>query len=200
MPFVTEELWQTLRPHDASEHDVPRSIMVAPYPVCDDRRTDADAERAVNAAIDEVRALRNARAERKIEASVWMEARIYAGSILEQMKTLAPLIERLSRTRIISVQDRESRLDAGDSQETIILADTEIVLAGVNAAEAERIRQLLLKEAESTRARLEGVEQRLADDVFLSRAPADVVARQRELAASLQDRLARLGTELGQLG
>ena len=200
MPFVTEELWQTLLPHDVSEHDVPRSIMVAPYPVCDDRRTDTDAERAVNAAIDVVRALRNARAERKIETSVWMEARIYAGSILEQMKTLAPLIERLSRTRIVSVQDRESRLDAGDSQEAIILADTEIVLAGVNAAEAERIRQLLLKETESTRARLEGVEQRLADDVFLSRAPADVVTRQRELAASLQDKLARLGTELGQLG
>ncbi|MBE9506225.1 MAG: valine--tRNA ligase, partial [Chloroflexi bacterium] len=200
MPFVTEELWQTLRPVAVSESDAPGSIMVAPYPVCDDRRTDTDSERAVNAAIDVVRALRNARAERKIEASVWTEARIYAGSILEQMKTLASLIERLSRTRIVSVQDRESRLDAGDSQEAIILADTEIVLAGVNAAEAERIRQLLLKEAESTRARLEGVEQRLADDVFLSRAPADVVARQRELAASLQDRLARLGTELGQLG
>lgn len=199
MPFVTEELWQTLRPHDVPGRDVPESIMVAPYPVCDDRGTDADSERAVNAAIDVVRALRNARAERKIEASVRMEARIYAGSILEQMKTLVPLIERLSRTHVVSVQDRESRLDGGDNQGTIILTDAEIALAGVNAAEAERIRQLLLKESESTRARLEGVEQRLADDVFRSRAPADVVARQRELAASLRDKLARLETELGQL-
>jgi valyl-tRNA synthetase len=200
MPFVTEELWQTLRPLEVSERDAPRSIMVAPYPVCDDRRTDADSERAVNAAIDVVRALRNARAERKTGASVWMEARIYAESILEQMRTLVPLIENLSRTRIISVQNRESRVGGGDSQEAIILTDAEIVLAGVNAAEAERNRQLLLKEAESARARLEGVEQRLADEVFLSRAPVDVVARQRELAASLQDKLARLGTELGQLG
>ena len=92
------------------------------------------------------------------------------------------------------------RLGEGDSREAIILTDAEIVLAGVNAAEAERIRQLLLKEAESARARLEGVKQRLADEVFLSRAPVEVVARQRELAASLHDKLARLGTELGQLG
>jgi valyl-tRNA synthetase len=146
-----------------------------------------------------VRALRNARAERKTEASVWMEARIYAGSILEQMRTLVPLIENLSRTRIISVQNRESRMGGGDSQEAVILTDAEVVLTGVNAAEADRNRQLLLKEAESARARLEGVEQRLANEVFLSRAPVDVVARQRELAASLQDKLTRLGTELDRL-
>jgi len=199
MPFVTEELWQTVRSSDPAATGTTTSIMISPYPVAIDSAYDADAERAVGAAIDIVRALRNARADRKIEVSRWMEAQLYSGSVLEELRKLAPMIEHLSRTHIVAVEDTTARQGKADSQGTIILTDAEIVLAGVTSADIEKIREALVKESATTRTRFEAIETRLADEVFMARAPADVVARQRDLAASLRDKLTRLDAELGEL-
>ncbi|MBN1855530.1 MAG: valine--tRNA ligase [Dehalococcoidia bacterium] len=200
MPFVTEELWQTVQPSRMEDTKAAPSIMVSPYPVADERAYDVNAERAVGAAIDIVRALRNARAERKLEVARWMEARLYSGSILEELKMMVPMIEHLSRTHILEVDDTAARQSNVDTQGTIILTDAEIVLTGITSADIEKIREALVKESDSTRARLDSIEVRLADEVFVTRAPAEVVAKQRDLAASLTDKLARLDAELGELG
>ena len=69
MPFITEELWQRLK--DAAPADgQPVSIMIAPYPApdpVDGSRDDADALADVELMIDVVRAIRNVRAEFRVE-------------------------------------------------------------------------------------------------------------------------------------
>lgn len=196
MPFVTEELWQTLQ---TLTPPIENSIMVAPYPVASEEAYDVNAERAVEASIDIVRALRNARAERKMDVSQWMEARLYSGSVLEELKKLVPMIEHLSRTHVAEIGDSCSRKNTADRQATIVLTDAEIVLSGITSADIEKIRDALVKESTTTRERCEAIETRLTDEVFLARAPAEVVARQRDLAASLRDKMARLDAELGKL-
>ena len=199
MPFVTEELWQHLQPSTSGDGER-RSIIVAPVPVPNETWLDSDAERAIGAVEDIVRTLRNTRTERKMDASQWLEARLYTGTILSDLTEMLPVIESLSRTRILSLEHRDSRPDDSVSGGALVLTDAEIVIAAASQDHIDRIQEQVEKEAATTRSRLESVENRLSDETFLSKAPAAVVDKQRELAASLRDKLARLEAELQDLG
>jgi valyl-tRNA synthetase len=59
--------------------------------------------------------------------------------------------------------------------------------------------QRLVKEDEAIRERIAQLEARLRDDAFLTKAPAQVVERERKKLAVLEDRLKRLHQELSQL-
>ena len=200
MPFVTEELWQTLQPTEASADSV-SSIMVSPCPEARPELDDPVAERVVGAAIDIVRALRNARAERRLEPQDRLDASVFSGAgLLGQLRALVPAIESLARTHIQRVADRDERTGATNTERAIVLADAEVVVSKASADEAGRICAQLEKEAEATRSRLQAIEARLDDAVFVAKAPADVVARQRDLAAGLRDKLERLEAERRDLG
>jgi len=113
---------------------------------------------------------------------------------------MLPVIESLSRTHILSLEHRDSRPEESASRGALVLTDAEIVIAAASQEHVDRIQEQLEKEATTTRSRLESVQNRLSDETFLSKAPAAVVDKQRELAASLRDKLARLETELRDLG
>jgi valyl-tRNA synthetase len=199
MPFVTEELWQHLQPQNAADKDT-RSIIVAPIPVAPESWLDAEAERAIGAVQEIVRALRNVRTERKMDTAEWLEARLYTGTILSDLKEMLPSIEALSRTRILGIEHRDGRTDEAASRGALVLAEAEIVIADASSDHVNRVREQLEKEEATTRSRLQSVESRLGDEAFLSKAPAAVVDKQRELAAGLRDKLERLRTELHDLG
>jgi len=199
MPFVTEELWQTLQP-SADNADPGRSIMVSPVPDVTPKWNDPLAERAMGTAIDVVRALRNTRAERHVEPQRWLEASVYTGTeLLQELRSLVPQMEGLARTHIRRLSERDCRRGDSASQGAIVLADAEVVVSKVSPEEAERVKALLLKEADTTHTRLQSIENRLNDSTFIARAPAEVTARQRELAASLRERLVRIEAELRDL-
>ncbi|MBN1151586.1 MAG: valine--tRNA ligase [Dehalococcoidia bacterium] len=197
MPFVTEELWQHLQPF--TEDGDTRSIIVAAVPTAGDEWLDPDAERSVDALQEIVRTLRNTRTERKMEASDWLAARIYAGTILSDLKELLPAIESLSRTRILDLEHRDERTEAPTARGALVLTDAEIVVADASPDHVDRVTEQLQKEASITRERLQSVDGRLHDEVFLARAPSAVVEKQRELDRELRDKLERLETELREL-
>ena len=199
MPFVTEELWQKLKPFSAFAEG-PDSIIIAPYPSACASRVDARSERVLENVIDVVRTLRNARAESGMPVDRWAEAQLYADDTLDDLKRMVPFIQVLARANISSVEPRAARpLSQGEAR-AIVLTDVDVVLAAPSSEDLGRLRQQLTREAEITRTRLEGIEARLQDNLFVSRAPAAVVEKQKNLAAELRQKLARIETELGGLG
>ncbi|MES1239829.1 MAG: class I tRNA ligase family protein, partial [Chloroflexota bacterium] len=72
MPFITEALWASL-PHAA---DDPELVIVASWPAAGQR--DVGIERQVDAVLNLVRRIRNARTEAGIETSAWIDAEIAA--------------------------------------------------------------------------------------------------------------------------
>ncbi|MFC1954168.1 valine--tRNA ligase, partial [Chloroflexota bacterium] len=81
MPFVTEELWQTLKRRLPSGWQASESIMIVPYPEADTRAVDHEAERIMESVIEIIRSIRNARVQNNVENSRWVEAQIYAGKL-----------------------------------------------------------------------------------------------------------------------
>ncbi len=192
MPFVTEELWQHL-PH-AGE-----SIMTAPWPVSERARIDERAVTEYQFLIDAVRAVRNARAESGVEASFWIAAMIYPGSHQETFHELEEVFSFLARVGKDRLEYREEPLEAPKAVVTLVVDDAVIYLplAGMVdiVAEQERLR----KEIEQVDAEIARIGQLLSNEQFTSKAPADVVNKQRERLTASQDRLALLQARLDEL-
>src|SRR5262249_33668649 len=98
MPFVTEEIWQNLRPYLGVEGG--EALIVEPYPL-GEGATDAEAERQTNALIEVGRAVRNLRAERRLPPAQFTEAYLAVPDAATRaaLQERAELIEALARLR-----------------------------------------------------------------------------------------------------
>ncbi len=205
MPFITEEIWQSLKGH--LDGEMAESIMLSPYPTADEGFIDAKAEKQMAVVVEIVRAIRNTRAEFRVEPARWIEAWVAAAETKPAIETQSQAIETLARVRpltIISTEDARPGAGGGRESEkkakTVVLEGAEVILpmAGMVDLEAERAR--LEKEIAGNQAEIARIEARLKDEKFLSKAPPSVVQRERERLATQRDRLMRLSERLSELG
>jgi valyl-tRNA synthetase len=199
MPFVTEELWQSLKQRLPDEDRMPASIMIAPYPLANDKAFAPEAERVMDSVIEIVRSIRNVRAQYKVKPSKWIEAQVYTGELLSSLTTQASMIETLAKVRPLTILGRQKRKTVKDKALVLVLKEAEVVvpLAGMVDRLAEE--QRLIKEGEEIKARIAQLDARLRDKAFLTKAPALVIEKQKQKLAMLEDKLKRLHQELSQL-
>jgi len=199
MPFVTEELWQSLKQYLPDKGQMPASIMITPYPVADDKVFAPEAERVMDSVIEVVHSIRNVRAQYKVKPSKWIEARVYTGELLSSLIGEASMIETLAKVRPLIILARQERESTKDKDLVLVLKEAEVVvpLAGMVDRVAEEKR--LIKESEEIKERIAQLEARLRDNAFLSKAPAQVVEKEKQKLAMFKDKLKRLHHELSQL-
>jgi valyl-tRNA synthetase len=198
MPFVTEEIWQRLNAVRPDPDGAP-ALMVAAYPVPSEARRDPEAERMLGAVQDFVRAIRNTRAEKKVDAGRWIEAYIVAGEARDTAQDLAASIEMLGRVRPLHVVATPADAPS-EGVVTSVLALGQVVLpmAGLFDQDAERAR--LAKQIEEVEAEVGRQEAKLANESFTAKAPAAVVDKERERLDTARTRLEGLRASLAELG
>jgi len=170
MPFITEELWQRL-PHKGE------SIMIAPYPRVARKQRNADVERQMTAVMDLVTAVRNIRGEMRIAPGVTLAATLRPSRDGGELFTAnGALIDTLARARF-AVDPRATR-PRNSAMAVIDGSELYVDLAGVVdlAAERQRLEKEITRAAES----VEFLKGKLARPEFAERAPAEIVARERE--------------------
>ena len=196
MPFITEEIWQNVRPLLGG--DVAESIMIAPYPTADTSAIDDDVEKRMAIVTDIVRAIRNTRSELHVEPAKWIEATIAATADMKQtIAAQAQAIEILARARPLTIAD--TNCARPDKSKTIVLNGIEVILpmSGLVDMDAERAR--LKKEIDGCTNEISRLGARLSDEKFASKAPANVVEREREKLGALKEKLATLNERLSEL-
>ena len=199
MPFVTEALWASL-PHRASD---PALLIVARWPAPTARDSVAEAE--VQALIELVRGIRNARAESKLEPVRWLPVDVVVPpAVGPTFEALRPAIERLARARPLERHLTREALaaTAGSTDLAVIAGELEARVrtdAGANAAggDATLERARLERELAEAEGWLAAARDRLANESFTSRAPAAVVEGARAREAELADQVERLRERLG---
>ncbi len=197
MPFITEELWQGLKRRLPEGLLIAPSIMVARYPRVYRGAIDPQAERAMSAVIEIIRAMRNARAEHKVAAGKWIAARVYTNELKSAIESHRATIETLARARPVAILGREQR-QKGEKGLVMVLKEAEVVLPWEGMVDVVAERQRLEKEMAMVHEEISRLEQRLKDEQFLSKAPAAVVAKEQQKLEGHRDRLQRLKQELEQ--
>lgn len=194
MPFVTEELWQALRPH--LDADLPSQLIVAWYPRSGDAWADPEAEAAMDHIIAVNRAIRNIRAEKHLPAGarpdVYLHAATFAGHL--QSSIAATNFTSRVEVHILSAGDALPEADYGFAS----IADTEVAVA-LPRVDVSLERSRLEKDLAEATAHIGRLEKQLANPAFRAKAPEHVVAgmqstleETRQKATGLHERLAAL--------
>jgi len=195
MPFITEEIWQSLRVR--LDETTAESIMIAPYPTADGRAADAEAEKQMELVIDIVRAIRNERAEFRVEPSRFIEALVVAHDAESAIQSQARAIETLARVRPLTfIGGSDPRPDRA---KTLVLGGAEVILPMAGMVDIDAERQRLKRETEANEADIARLDTRLKDDRFLSKAPSHVVDRERERLQEYLSKAERLRQRLAEL-
>jgi valyl-tRNA synthetase len=196
MPFVTEELWQNLKQRLPSDWQVTDSIMLAAYPEADEKAVDPQAERVMASVIEIIHAIRNARAEHKVESKRWIEAQVYAGELTPAIVPYSPAIQTLARARPVTFLESREEAPPGENVLALVLRDSEVVIPMESMVDLEAERERLEKEVEETQIEVARLEARLKDKAFLTKAPAAVVDKERDKLTVRRDKLERLKQQL----
>jgi valyl-tRNA synthetase len=190
MPFVTEEIWQRF--------GLGGSISVAPWPEQRPEHSDGEAERVMVALQEIATAVRRFRHRHGISPSRRFPARVATRADLARgLEPLAERIERLAGLEGLSFVGPSAGKLSGET--TAMLTDGIVFLPpGLFDVEAERAR--LSNERADVDADLARVRGKLANDGFVAKAPAEIVAGEREKAVRLAQRLEDVEAQLAELG
>ena len=195
MPFVTEEIWGRLVAVRPDSRGAPM-LIVARYPEALDVASfvDEGAEREFSSVRDFVRAIRNVRSERRVEAGRWVEAYVVGAEATAAAQRLRPAIEQLARARPLHVVgSAEGAPSEGVVQSVLPVGRVVLPLGGLVDVEAERSR--LGAQIERLSAEIARLERKLANEQFRTRAPASVVAKEEErLRSASRQRAGFLGS------
>ena len=193
MPFITEEIWQQL----PKPSGTPQSIMITLYPVRDVRFHD-DASEASMALVQKIIvAVRSIRTERNIPTSARLTVLLavnddYKKTILEGYKNLIAEQARCGEVRV----RRSGASFSGEfvlSKTAMAMAgDVEVMvpLEGLVDPKAEMAK--LQKDKLKADSDIAYLKRKLADPNYLSRAPAEVVDKNKAKLAELEAALAKL--------
>ncbi len=193
MPYVTEAAWQILT------RDQPReavSIMLMPYPVARSEWLHEQAENAFQLFQQGITGIRNLRNEYRVEAGRWIEATIVTGGSAPLLKNQAALICRLARVDAERLTIVDSLPEKPKDAATLVLGRVEVFspLTGLVDLEAERRR--LAKELDESQTEVERRQNKLANEQFVSKAPVEVVQRERDNLERAQATVERLRERL----
>ncbi len=191
IPFITEELWQTVAP--LAERKVAESIMLAPYPRADLAKVDARADAWMAQLKSMVDACRSLRGEMQIGPQ--QKVPLVAAGDATAVQGFAPYLAVLAR--LTEVTAAGESLPDSDAPVHIVgefrlMLKIEIDLA----AERERIgKEIARHEAEIAKA-----TAKLGNASFVDRAPPTVVAQERERLANFESTLVKLRAQRDRLG
>ena len=189
MPFITEELWQVVAPlANAKTAD---SIMLAAYP-------QADKEQIVQTAFDKMAALKDLVEEvRKLRGEMGIAPNVKAPLFVEGSAELEGLLKYLpSLTRLTEAKLVDSLPEAEDAPVAVCNGARLMLKVEIDKA-AETTR--LSKEAEKLQKALDKLNAKLSKPGYTEKAPAHLVEKDKADLAELEDKMAKVQTQLAKL-
>ena len=193
MPFISEEIWQRIAPH-AGKPVEGESIMSQAWPQADAERIDEQAIRDIEWLKGIIIAVRNIRNELNLSPGKPLEVYLQNGADgdAERLEANRLFLSKLARLESITF------LAAGDEAPMSAIqrvGELEVLvpMAGLIDKDAELKR--IDKEHEKQQKVITGLENKLGNEKFVGRAPADVVEKERAKLADAQAELALLESQ-----
>lgn len=188
MPFITEEIWQTIAPM-TEKHGA--SIMLEAYPKAQADKIDEQSEAWVAQLKQMVDACRSLRGEMSISPAARVP--LVASGHAEKLTAYAPYLKALAKLEEVSIV-----ADLPEADAPVMLVDDFKLMLKVEidvAAEKER----LGKEVARLEAEISKANAKLNNESFVARAPADVVAQEKARVAEFGANLEKLLSQLAKL-
>jgi valyl-tRNA synthetase len=193
MPFITEEIWQTIAPLAGKSGD---SIMGQPYPVSDNSMVDDEAVAEMEWLMAFITGIRSIRSQMNIPPKKQLPVLLKESTELDQQRLTAnqDFLSRLANLESISLLEGEAPAAA-----TALVGKMEILipLEGLIDKGAEISR--LEKEITKLEKVIKQSSGKLSNENYVAKAPSEVVQNERNKLLELEQTVSQLKTQLTSL-
>ncbi len=182
IPFVTEAIWKELGHKDL--------LMISRWPD-ENYYTKIQYENNVagfNATTFIVKAIRDARAQNKVEPAKKIKAVIYAGKNKELIESQAELIKSL-RT---GINELEIKDEGPKIKDAIYITVGEIDIYLIGAVDEEKEKERIKKEIENLEKVIKSAKMKLGNKEFVAKAPEKVVNMEKNKLKKAENELKKL--------
>ena len=189
IPFITEELWQTVAPMcDAKTAD---SIMLARFPEADREQIVQTTFEQMTVLQDLIGAVRNLRGEMGIQPNVKAPLFVESADDLADYLKYLPMMTRLTEAQQVAALPESEDAPVAVCNGARLMLKVEID----KAAETAR----LSKEAEKLQKALDKLNAKLSKPGYTEKAPAHLVEKDKADLTELEDKMAKVQTQLAKL-
>ena len=192
MPYVTEELWQEIKPADATV----KFLMLETWPQIPKDVLNKDADAEINWVIKAITIIRSVRSEMNVPAGSKIPLIVSASNDLtqERLTRHEDVLKRLARLDTVSVQNNfpEGAIQSIVDEAVFAIHLNEVIDI---AAEADRLKKEIAK-VEQEIAKISG---KLGNKGFLEKAPDAVIEENKSRLQDEQSKLEKLETALSRL-
>ncbi len=195
MPFITEELWQRLRPREEGQ-----ACITETWPEADERETSEKVGDVFATLQEMISGIRNVRAEYNVAPSKEITAVINVSAsdtdLLDSINSHIDYFTKLAKVGDLTVG---SGLTKSPASASTVVGRSEIYvpLAGMIDLDVER--QRLQKEIDQKEDFVVRIQKKLQNKQFVSKAPPEVVERERKKEQDAVAELKRLRANLADL-
>ena len=190
IPFITEELWQTVAPMTDINVEG-QSIMLQAYPQAQPSKIDPAAEAWMAQLKEMVSACRSLRGEMNLSPA--LRAPLIAAGDIEALKGFAPYVQALGKLSEVTVAAELPETDAPVQ----IIGNFKLMLKVEIDVAAEKER--LGKELTRLDGEIASAEKKLSTPTFVERAPEAVVAQERARLADKSSQREKIAAQLAKL-
>ena len=192
MPFITEEIFCTLQ----SEEE---SIMVSSWPGYRKEWEDKEAEQKAELIKNLVRGIRNSRAEMNVAPS--RKAKVYLVADDEKTCTELKELEDFYRHMILAsevlIQMDKSGIE--DNAVSVVINKATIYMPLADLIDFKKEKERLEKEKKRLEGELKRVNGMLSNEKFMSKAPAEKIAEEKEKLVKYESMMKKVEEELASL-
>jgi len=191
MPFISEAIWQHL-PHEGA------SIVRAAWPSAEEALLDDRAEAAMGAVMETIKAIRNMRAEVNVPPGRKSEVILLAAAEWQEVLAAnAQYIRMLAAAEPVTVLPQTAAKPENAMAAVVSGVEVYLPLKGLIDVEKEKAR--LNKEREGLEKELARVGGKLANESFVTKAPAEVIEKERAKEREYREKLAAISERLAYL-
>ncbi|NOZ74852.1 MAG: valine--tRNA ligase [FCB group bacterium] len=187
-PFITEELWSSIRPENAQD------LIVSPWPKVNPDWIDTSAEQEMTLVQDVITAVRTIRGQMNIpparKADLVLRAEKTAASILHRQEAV---IKSLGSLDTITIDPHALR---PPQSATAVIQGLELFLPLEGLIDIDLERKRLQKRQHELNGHLAGLQKKLGNEKFLERAPREVVIREKQKLADMTEEMNKLTANL----
>jgi valyl-tRNA synthetase len=197
MPFITEELWQSLEARKADE-----SISVSKFPVLDETRVQAEIEKEFEELQDLTTAIRNLRSEINLSPSVKCDVIIACHSYedvqhVAEVEHYLKVFARINHLDVILADDFSKRPKI--KSVTSVVGQFQVYIKVEGLIDIEQEKQRLQKEISRVESFVNNLEKKLQNKKFIDKAAPSVVENERKKYNDNVVKLEKLNLSLNSL-
>ncbi len=188
MPFITEEIWQTVGPLAGKTGD---TVMLQPYPVSDDKAIDSAANADIEWLKGVIVGIRNIRGEMNVSPAIALPVLFKNGGDqdakrLDENRQFLEKLAKLEKIQWLTADD-----DVPVSA-TALVGNLEILVPMAGLIDQDAGLARLAKDVDKKEKELSRLNGKLNNASFVSKAPAEVVAKEQEKLQAIEQALLKL--------